>query len=314
MTFQTKPLNTEMMSGRRHSPATITGGAPLPLAHVHQEIDEASASFWSFFRAETGLCFSSAMLRDLTAMQMTLPSIQAARVAAGKNPLRYYVTGSHLPGVFNLGGDLALFMRAIRAGDRDGLRAYGQLCIEAVYNVYVAARLPLTTIMLVQGEALGGGFEAALSADIIVAERRARFGLPEILFNLFPGMGAMSFLSRRLDATRAEKIILSGKVYTAEEMHAMGIVDILAEDGFGEEAVRDYIAGEARRYNAHYAIRQAKKRANPVTFEELSDIVELWVDSALRLEESDLRRMARLVAAQEKRQGKSAHPMHVAAE
>jgi len=53
--------------------------------------------------------------------------------------------------------------------------------------------LPLTTISLAQGDALGGGFEAALSCSVIIAERRARFGFPEVMFNLFPGMGPTAF-------------------------------------------------------------------------------------------------------------------------
>jgi DSF synthase len=56
--------------------------------------------------------------------------------------------------------------------------------------------LPILTVGLVQGAALGGGFEALLSFDYVVAERDATFGLPEILFGLFPGMGAHSLLSR----------------------------------------------------------------------------------------------------------------------
>ena len=55
--------------------------------------------------------------------------------------------------------------------------------------------LPFTTISLVQGDALGGGFEAALCGDIIIAEKQARFGFPEVLFNLFPGMGAYNSCS-----------------------------------------------------------------------------------------------------------------------
>jgi DSF synthase len=48
----------------------------------------------------------------------------------------------------------------------------------------------VTTIALVQGDALGGGFETALSSNVLIAERSAKLGFPEILFNLFPGMGA----------------------------------------------------------------------------------------------------------------------------
>ena len=71
--------------------------------------------------------------------------------------------------------------------------------------------MPLTTITLVQGDALGGGFEAAISSNVVIAEKSAKFGLPEVLFNLIPGMGAYSFLVRRTSPDLAEKIIMSGE-------------------------------------------------------------------------------------------------------
>ena len=80
-----------------------------------------------------------------------------------------------------------------------------------------------------QGDALGGGFECALASDLIVAEERAQLGFPEILFNLFPGMGAYSLLSRRVGMKGAEKMILSARLYTAEELHELGVVDLLVE-------------------------------------------------------------------------------------
>src|SRR5207249_864252 len=84
---------------------------------------------------------------------------------------------------------------------------------------------------------IGGGFECAMSSDIIVAEESAQLGLPEILFNLFPGMGAYSLLSRRIGARAAEELILSGRVLSAAKLHEMGIVDVLAPNGGGETAV-----------------------------------------------------------------------------
>ncbi|OGI57239.1 MAG: hypothetical protein A2V58_06475 [Candidatus Muproteobacteria bacterium RBG_19FT_COMBO_61_10] len=54
-------------------------------------------------------------------------------------------------------------------------------------------------------------------------------------------MGAYTLLARRLDPARAEKIILSGKIYSAEELYEMGVVDVLANDGEGEQAVYAYI-------------------------------------------------------------------------
>jgi DSF synthase len=159
----------------------------------------------------------------------------------------------------------------------------------------------MTTISLVQGDALGGGFEAALTSDVIVAEESAQMGLPEILFNLFPGMGAYSLLARRIGMRAAEEFILSGKVLPATELHKMGIVDVLATDGQGETAVRNWIAKNAKRRNGMQAVFNARQFIHPVTREELDGIVGLWVDAALRLSDRDLKMMARLVRAQSKR-------------
>jgi DSF synthase len=214
--------------------------------------------------------------------------------------------GSAVPGIYNLGGDLGLFAQKIRARDRAAMQHYAHRAVEAVYRNTVAFEAPVVTIALVQGDALGGGFECALSLNLIVAERSAKLGLPEILFNLFPGMGAYSFLSRRIGATAAEKMITSGRIYTAEELYEMGVVDVLAEDGRGEQAVRDYIERNGRKHNAHHALYRTRQRVNPITLEELRDVVDIWVDAALNLTEADLRKMDRLTAAQDRRLSQAA--------
>ena len=145
---------------------------------------------------------------------------------------------------------------------------------------------------------MGGGFEAALSAHVLVAEKGSLMGLPEVLFNLFPGMGAMSFLARRIGLPAAEKMIRSGKVYTAEELYDMGVVDVLAEAGEGEKALQDWVRKTHKSLNSFQAIQKAKHRVNPLTKQELLDITEIWVDAALRLTERNLKVMERLVRAQ----------------
>ena len=126
--------------------------------------------------------------------------------------MRWLVWGSRSPGIWNLGGDLALFTRLIRAGAEDELRNYAHACVDAVYQNLTKMGLPLLTIALVQGDALGGGFESVLTNDVIIVERGSRMGLPEVLFNTFPGMGAYSLLSRRIGGARATQLILSGKL------------------------------------------------------------------------------------------------------
>ncbi len=154
---------------------------------------------------------------------------------------RYLVLGSRFQGQFSLGGDLALFARCIRSRDRASLVSYGNACVRILHRNMLSLNRPIVTIALVQGDALGGGFEALLSFNVIVAERGSRFGLPETSFGLFPGMGAHCFLSRRLGAARAENMILSGRAYSAEEMFDLGLVHVIAEPGQGRAAVEDYI-------------------------------------------------------------------------
>src|SRR5690606_36630940 len=157
------------------------------------------------------------------------------------------------------------------------------------------------TIALLQVDALGGGLELALACQTIVAEEGVTMGLPEVLFGLFPGMGAYSFLCKRVPARQAEKIILEGNMFSSEEMHAMGIVDVLAPKGEGEAAVRDLIRRQQRAPQAHLALNQVRQIAQPVGYDELMGITEVWVDAALALGDRSLRTMERIVNAQKRR-------------
>jgi len=156
----------------------------------------------------------------------------------------------------------------------------------------------ITTISLVHGNALGGGFEAALSSHILIAERRVEMGLPEVLFNLFPGMGAYNLIAQRVNPAMAEKMMLSGRLYSAEELYSMGIVDSLADDGEGVAAVNSFIRADKKCQNTRNAIRKVRQRINPVDYHALLDICEIWVDAAFKLEDRDLRTMRRLVRSQ----------------
>ncbi|GAB1232828.1 hypothetical protein UT4_12940 [Ferrigenium sp. UT4] len=193
--------------------------------------------------------------------------------------------------------------------------SYATQCVDALILRIHHFDLPLTTISLVQGDALGGGFEAALTSDVIIAEKGSIMGFPEVLFNLFPGMGAYSLLGRKVGSQNAEKIILSGKMFTAEELLGMGVVDVIAENGEGEKALFDYVKKQERRSNAYQAVQRAKHRFNPVTHQELLDITTIWVDAALKLTEKDLKVMDRLVRSQERNfiHSKEAQPQRNAA-
>ena len=220
---------------------------------------------------------------------------------AQTHQIRYGVIASRTPNIFNLGGDLALFRNAIKSRDRIALRVYGERCIDVLLPWHQNCGGEITTLSLVQGEALGGGFEGALSASVLVAEESSRLGFPEILFNLFPGMGAFSFLSRKVGRQAAERIITSGTVYSARELYDMGVVDVITPDGTGEAAVYSYIRKHAKQGNGRRAFERARGEVEPVTRDEMIRVLDVWVDAAMRLEERDLRMMERLVRAQESR-------------
>ncbi len=262
------------------------------------EFDESIGALWCYMSATGGPHFSPALLADLIRAQDAVRAgVRPER--SGPDPLiRTLVLASRTPGIYNLGGDLRLFADCIQQQNRARLQEYAHRCVDIVFNHSEGYGQGLTTVALVQGQALGGGFEAALSAHVIVAERSARLGLPEVLFNLFPGMGAYSFLSRRLTPAAAERMILSGKVHTAEELYELGLVDVLAEDGEGVAVVRQHIRELDRRHASRRAMRHVCNAVNPVTRDELIRVTNIWVESALGLREDDLRRMNRLVMAQ----------------
>jgi DSF synthase len=193
-----------------------------------------------------------------------------------------------------------LFQQLIRARDRAGLEHYGHRCCEILHNNMNTLDIPMLTIGLVEGSALGGGFEALMSFDYIVAERDATFGLPEIMFGLFPGMGAHAFLSRKLGSAMADRLIVSNKTYTAEEMYEIGLVHHLAEKGQGLNVCRDFIKKSDRRHAGLVNARRAMKLSWKLELDELNKITELWADAALQLSERDLKVMCRLASAQQR--------------
>lgn len=265
------------------------------------QLDTERATLWCYMNASPRPCFTQTILTEIRDLQQRLSEYLSSPETVDQ--IRYFVFASAKPGVFNLGGDVELFARLIAKGDRDALYAYGRTCVDAVYADAISFDIPsLTTIALVQGSALGGGFECALSCNAVIAEESAQMGFPEILFNLFPGMGAMSFLSRRIGPVPAERLIYSGDMHSGRELFDMGVIDKLAADGEGMHAVNEYIRQHSRFANSRLAIRQVRELVAPVSYEELLDIVEIWVDTALRLTPRDLRTMRRIVAAQSRLQ------------
>jgi len=240
-------------------------------------------------------CYS---LAAMTEMQQVLDDISA-------NPglLRHLVLTSDVPKVFNFGGDLALFVLLVRAGDVDSLRLYGMKCVDMVWWLENAATLGVHTTVMAAGDTLGGGLESVLPFHRIIFEKSAQAGFPEVLFNLFPGMGAWDFTIRRAGFAVANEMILSGHLYSAEELLYRRLIDLVVPDGEGEQAIDRVVREVDPRHRGTLAALRAQRVASPIRRESLVAIVDQWAESAMGLTDRDLRLMERLARAQVRKAG-----------
>jgi DSF synthase len=280
------------------------------LGQLRVRFDESHKVLWTVMEPHGRACFNEELLEDLRKCYWNVEEYNRKHYEEGGScPILYTVLCSGHPTVYSYGGDIHRFKKMILEKDGRGLRNYAQLCIDTVYRLSVNCNLPMTTISLVQGEALGGGFEGALCCSHIIAEKSSRFGLPEILFNLFPGMGAYHFLARRLALKKVEELMTSGAIYTAEELYELGVVDVVAEDGEGENAVYGFIRDHCRRAKARHGIAAVRQGYYRVTKADLEKTADIWVDTALKLDQSDIRIMDRLVRAQTMKNSEVIHPL-----
>ncbi len=224
-------------------------------------------------------------------------------IADNPGMVRHYVMTSDVPGVFNFGGDLSLFVLLIRARDIESLRMYGRRCIDLVWWMENASKLGVHTTVLVQGDTLGGGLESVMPFHKVIFERGAQAGFPEVLFNLFPGMGAWDFTIRKAGFAVANEMILSGRLYTADQLQSRSLVDLVVEDGEGEAAIESVLRSVNPRLRGTLAALEARRHAAPITYESLTTIVDQWTETALQLTDRDLRLMERLARAQVRKAG-----------
>jgi enoyl-CoA hydratase len=170
------------------------------------------------------------------------------------------------PKVFAAGADI----KAMAVMSFQEIFAHGG---ELQESLKALARIPKVVIAAVNGYALGGGCELALTADFRYAAQDATFGQPEIKLGIITGAGGTQRLPRLVGISKAKEMIYSGEHYSAAECLAMGLVDRV----FPADEVYDRAVETARRYAAGpYALRMAKKA--------IDEGIEMDLDSGLRLE------------------------------
>ncbi len=258
--------------------------------------DRGEATLWSRWMPRGVPSFNLERLHDLEHASQV---IEGYFRAEAELPLDYVVLRSAVRNVFSVGGDLGYFHALIGASDRVRLAEYARCAVNAIYRNYVGHGLDgVTTVALLEGDALGGGFECALSCDVVIAERHVKCGFPEVLFNMFPGMGGISFLARRAGRRAADDLVRSGRQYSALELLDLGVIDDVVDTGDGAAAVCRLIKRRQHQTASHAAMNRVDRMIRPVTIHELYEVVKLWVDCAMQMSPRSLEWMQRLYQRQ----------------
>jgi enoyl-CoA hydratase/carnithine racemase len=179
------------------------------------------------------------------------------------------------PGGFCAGADLKeLYLSALKlpkAKRLAGVRAFLKR-VHAVANAIDAA--PFVTFAAVHGLCMGGGLELALLCDLIVADKMARFGFPELRLGLIPGFGGIPRLRRDVGNKFIRDLLFTGRTVKAESAQQAGLVSHLAGEGFALQVARS-MAQQVTKFDAETRVA-AKKFIKPVPRAELKQEIELF--------------------------------------
>ena len=214
---------------------------PRPLVTVTRHGDGGHVAELALDRPEAMNAVSTAMARDLGA---------ACAALAADESVRCVVVTSTSPKAFCVGADLKE-RNSFTDADLMAQRPVARAAYGGVLN------LPVPALAVVEGFALGGGLEIALSCDLVIAGENAVVGLPEVSVGVIPGGGGTQLLTRRVGWSRAAGMIFTARRMPAAEAAALGVVDEVVPAGAARARAMEIAAGIAA--NSPVGLRQAKR-------------------------------------------------------
>jgi DSF synthase len=262
--------------------------------HVRVEYQEERKTIILTLCPQPRPCVTRAVLDGLHTASQWIRDINT------KTPdtIRHMVLASDWDGVFSLGGDLDLFVSCIMSGDREQLLTYALDCVRVGHVFHTGFEGTLSTTSVIAGQALGGGLEGAACCQTIIAEKGSVLQLPEIKFGMFPGMGAISYLSRRSPGPHVRRMVETGAPLDVEEAYTIRMVDELTPKGHGLLTAHKVNAGLSQAFHGRMATRYALALAQGPSLQELESIARSWVDVAFKIDLRDMRLMNRLASSQ----------------
>jgi DSF synthase len=263
--------------------------------------DSRNEAIWVYGNPKECPCLDKAMFDDFYSIQLDIIEYFNAYDMKPEIPIKFFVCASHVPDVYSYGGELFGMIDVIEKHDRESLEKCAKIVIDTVYLNMTNLGLPLQTITLLEGDALGGGLYAALSYNAIIAEEQVMLGMQQIRFNMCPGVGAYGMLAHKVGMNNADRIILSTELMNAREFYEIGGITEVAKRGEGKRAVDKYMKQYRRSFNAMQTLHAMQMRHASLDYAELEDMASLWVESLLRLDDSDIARIKKIAEAQKQK-------------
>ena len=202
--------------------------------------------------------------------------------------LRFFLLASDTPSIFSLGGDLRYFAQLVETQDKNRLEIYARKAMNLLWSILNGLHKDLITLAVVHGKCFGGGFETILACDYIIAEESALFSFPEIGLGIFPGMGGASLLSQITTRKDYSNLLTSSNVFSSRQLHDMGLVDLVVDDGDCPAAVTSVLKKMNSAYISHKALFELRKKPILNRYEEFAHMVDVWINAVLKIDKRRL--------------------------
>ena len=236
-----------------------------------------SALSWSFSGGVIELALHRAPCNELGSESLEQLEKFATELQKMQDDAHALIIYSELKAGFCAGADLRELYRRSQAMEKNeaakGVRDFLER-IHRVLNLVDAA--PLTTIAAVHGVAFGGGFELALTCDLIIADKLARFCFPELRLGLIPGFGGIPRLKRDLGNGVVRDLLMTGRSFNATKAQQIGLVSQVVGEGEALRAARATAMQLAKFDRATAAA--AKKFIKPIPHEELRREIDMFCE------------------------------------
>ena len=232
---------------------------------------------WQLANGVIELALDRAPCNEIGTVALTeLEDFVAALKSAARETHALIISSARKEG-FCAGADLRELYREIQDLDvkqrARGVRDF----IERIHRVMNALdEAPFTTIAAVHGIAFGGGFELALTCDLIIADKMARFCFPELRLGLIPGFGGIPRLKRDVGNAAVRDLLLTGRSINAQKAQSIGLVSQVTAEGDALRVARA-TAAQIGKFDRETSMA-AKQFIKPIPREELQREIDIFCE------------------------------------